>query len=166
MTQKFTCPNCGTKFGVDIPEGVPLVMCPTCGSNIPIAVDEIGTVGDNIKQMAMREGNWILWAAGAFALVWGLVVLLMVLSSRHPAPAAVSSVPAPVVRPAPAPAPPPPIFNTSPNPTPAPTPTPTPVVPKPATKPQQDVRIVPHRAALTDADIVNAIHKGVDFLLS
>src|SRR5205823_11161533 len=60
--------------------------------------------------------------------------------------------------------PPPPIFNTSPTPTPAPPPTP--VVPKPATKPVQDVRIVPRRAALTDADIVNSIHKGIDFLLT
>ena len=64
MNLKFTCPNCGTKFAVDVPEGVPLVICPTCGTNVPVIVDEIGGVGENIRQMAMREGNWKLVDAG------------------------------------------------------------------------------------------------------
>ena len=37
MRQKFKCPNCGTKFKVDIPEGVPMVMCPTCGTTLELS---------------------------------------------------------------------------------------------------------------------------------
>src|SRR5438874_3642789 len=89
MKHKFTCPNCGTRFKADIPETLSMVLCPTCGTNIPVSIDEVGTLGDNLRYAATREGNWIIWAAGAFALVWGVVVLVMVMSSRR-APAVVS----------------------------------------------------------------------------
>jgi hypothetical protein len=166
MEFKFTCPRCTTKFRADIPETLSVVMCPSCGHEIPVVVDEIGSLGENVRQAAFRQGNWILWAAAAFALVWGGVVLLMVLASHKSAPVAVAPPPAPV---AVAPVPPRPTIFTIPTTSPAPATTPAiasaaPPAPKPP--PPPPVPIVPRKAGITDADIVAAIHKGIGFILT
>ncbi len=126
-----------------------------------MAIDEIGSLGGNLRQAATREGHWILWAMGVFVAIWGVVILVMVLSNRQSTPPVVS-VPPPVVKPKP---PPPPVVVPTSVPAPPPATVPVVTAPPPPKRPPIEIHITERKAALSDADIVAAIQKGIDFLL-
>src|ERR1700722_8410605 len=101
MKHSFACPKCGTRFQVDVPDVVRVALCPSCGTPIPVAADELGSLNMNLRETVHREGNWILWAAGIFALLWGLIVAVMIMVNHRNVPPVASGTPPAVPIPTP-----------------------------------------------------------------
>ena len=180
------CPSCDAPIKLARGEALPPRVVPTHAPPEPVSfggsLDYQGSIA-NAPRPARREGVWLIWVAVAFAGVWVLAILAMLIALRGtPTPVAttVSPPPAPVVvKPAPAPASPPSIFSEEPLPPPvqpvASPPPPEVSGPTPREGDRREplrpagpppLRIVPANAALSDADVGAAIERGVEFLLT
>jgi hypothetical protein len=125
-----------------------------------------------------RGGQWMVWIAVGFGALWVLVIvigLMVMLMRQRPKAVATTPPPKPITAPAPTPKP-PSIFSEAPSPTPAPPVQPTsavatPTTPTPKAEPKivqgpPPLRLIPKNASISDAEVGEAIRKGVNFLLA